>query len=107
MLNLHNTETGEYMETIANEERSRSLLTRLFQELAATSTFDSGQALRFSDRPDHTTNSLYRETRIPVVLLEQRISTSPKLGRRLTVADRLDFGKRLIAQMGHAVLRGP
>jgi hypothetical protein len=107
MLNLHNTETGEYMETHASDERSRSFLRSLFHELAATTTFDPAQALRFSDRPDHTTNSLYRETKIPVALMEQRISSSPKLGRRLTVADRLEFGKRLIAQLGKTVLREP
>jgi hypothetical protein len=107
MLNLHNTETNEYMETQANDERTRGLLSRLFRELATTTTFDPGQALRFSDRPDHTTNSLYGEARIPVALMEQRISSSPKLGRRLTVADRLEFGKRLIGLLGQTVLRGP
>jgi hypothetical protein len=52
-------------------------------------------------------NALYREARVPVLLLEQRIATGKKLGRRPTVEDRRTFGKDLIATMAETVLRSP
>ena len=107
MLNLHNTETAEYIDTQASEAPVRGLMSRFFDNLVSSTTFDPGQPLRFSDRPDHTTNSLYRERKIPVMLMEQRISTSKKLGRRLTAEDRLAFGRQLIAVMGRTVLDRP
>ena len=36
--------------------------------------------------------------------MEQRIGTSRKLGRRLTVEDRLAFGRQLITVMGQTVI---
>ena len=103
MLNLHNTETAEYIDTQAREDVTRALMSRVFDNLVSSTTFDPSQPLRFADRPDHTTNSLYRERKVPVMLMEQRISTSKKLGRRLTAEDRLAFGKQLIAVMGQTV----
>src|SRR5271157_1977259 len=44
--------------------------------------------LAAADQVDHSASSLYRQRGIPVVLMEQRIGTSKKLGRRLTVTDR-------------------
>jgi hypothetical protein len=38
-----------------------------------------------------------------VLLLEQRISTSKKLGRHATTEDRLAFGKQLILEMAESV----
>ena len=55
--------------------------------------------------PDGTTNALYRERKIPVLLMEQRIATGKKLGRRPTVDDRLAFGARLVEVMAETVLR--
>jgi hypothetical protein len=104
MLNLHNTETTEYIETCAADGTCQELMKRFFDALVAGTTFDPAGPLRFVTRPDHTTNSLYNERKLPVMLMEQRISTSPKLGRRLTVADRLDFGRKLIAVMGKVVI---
>jgi hypothetical protein len=104
MLNLHNTETAEYLETQVNDLDLRDLMSRFFAELVATTTFDPSQPLRFTEQPDHTTNSLYRERKIPVLLMEQRIGTSKKLGRRVTVQDRLEFGRQLITTMGKIVI---
>jgi hypothetical protein len=105
LLNLHNTETAEYLETQASDEPARTLMNTFFDNLVTTTTFDPEQKLRFNDQPDHTTNSLYQQRRIPVVLLVQRIGTSKKLSRRLTVQDRLEFGKQLITVMAQTVLR--
>ena len=105
LLNLHNTETAEYLESQASDDRARSMMSRFYADLVGSTTFDPSTPLRFSDRPDHTTNSLYRERKIPVLLMEQRIGTSKKLRRRLTVEDRLEFGGRLIAIMGQTVIR--
>jgi hypothetical protein len=106
MLNLHNTETAEYIDTQAADAATRSLMSRFFDMLVASTTFDPGRPLRFADRPDHTTNSLYRERKIPVMLMEQRISMSKKLGRRPTAEDRMEFGRELIKAMGQTVLAG-
>jgi hypothetical protein len=47
---------------------------------------------------------LWKERKVPVLLMEQRIGTSQKLGRRPTMEDRLDFGKQLITVMAETVL---
>jgi Zinc carboxypeptidase/Cytosolic carboxypeptidase N-terminal domain len=107
MLNLHNEESGEYLETQASDDHARSLMNRFFTALVSSTTFDPSQPLRVSDQPDHTANSLYRERKIPVMLMEQRIGTSKKLGRRLTVEDRLEFGRQLITIMGETVAATP
>jgi Zinc carboxypeptidase/Cytosolic carboxypeptidase N-terminal domain len=103
-LNLHNTETAEYLETQVSDATSRLRVNRLFEQLVASTSFDPGGRARFDDHPDHSANSLYRQHGIPVVLMEQRIGTSKKLGRRLTVTDRLDFGKELIKAVARTVL---
>jgi hypothetical protein len=53
--------------------------------------------------PDHTTNWLYQEKKIPVATMEQRIEPSKKLGRQATAEDRLEFGGQLIRVLGQAV----
>jgi hypothetical protein len=105
LLNLHNTETNEYLETQAGDALSRMRVNRLFEQLVANSSFDPAGRPRFNDQPDHSANSLYRQRGIPVVLMEQRIGMSKKLGRRLTVTDRLDFGKKLITALARGVLQ--
>ena len=105
MLNLHNTETSEYLETQANEEREHALMSRCFEELVASTLFDPSAKLRFAAPNDHTTNSLYRERKIPVMLMEQRITTSRKLNRHLTRRDRLEFGRELLRVMAETVLK--
>jgi len=99
MLNLHNTETAEYIATQADHEPTQKLMQRFFEALVTKTTFDPSQKLRFNDTPANTTNCLWKERRVPVLLMEQRIGTSPKLGRRPTVRDRLDFGRQLITVM--------
>lgn len=105
MLNLHNTETSEYMDTQADDEPPHQLMHRFFDALIAKTTFDPSQKLRVNNTPGNTTNVLWKERKVPVLLMEQRIGTSKKLGRRPTVEDRLAFGKQLITVMAEAVLQ--
>jgi hypothetical protein len=69
----------------------------------ARMTFNPSQKLRINDRPGNTTNALWNERKVPVLLLEQRISTSRKLGAGQSRKDRLAFGK-LITVMAETVL---
>jgi hypothetical protein len=103
LLNMHNTETGEYLDTMVDDPTVFKRMKRLEDLLTAGSSFDPSTKLATKKMPADTTNSLYVEYKIPAMLMEQRIATSKKLGRRPTVADRLDFGKQLISAMGAAV----
>ena len=103
MLNLHNTETAEYIATQADHEPTQKLMQRFFDALVAKTSFDPSQKLRFNDTPANTTNCLWKERCVPVLLMEQRIGTGAKLGRRPTVEDRLAFGRQLITVMAETV----
>ncbi len=105
MLNLHNTETSEYMDTQANDEPTQQTMQRFFAALVAKTSFDPSQKLRVNNNPGNTTNCLWKERKVPVLLMEQRIGTSQKLGRRPTVEDRLAFGKGLITVMAETALQ--
>jgi hypothetical protein len=106
LVNLHNTESAEYLDTQAADGPAHAVLQRLFARLTADSTFDpSARELRVSREPAGTTNFLFRERGIPVTTLEQRIGFGRKLGRRPTVEDRLAFGKQLVVLMAETVLR--
>ncbi len=103
MLNLHNTETAEYIDSQADHEPTQRLMQGFFDALVAGTSFDPSRKLRFNDGPANTTNWLWNERRVPVLLMEQRIGTSSKLGRRPTVQDRLAFCRQLIALMAEGV----
>jgi hypothetical protein len=104
MLNLHNTEMAEYIASQADHEPAQKLMQQFYDALVAGTTFDPSQKLRFNDTPANTTNCLWKERRVPVLLMEQRIGTSSKLGRRPTIQDRLMFGRQLIVVMAETVL---
>jgi hypothetical protein len=103
LLNLHNTETTEYVESEASDEKGRKTLGKLFDLLSEKTTFDPSRPLSIREQFGGTTNSLYGEYGIPAALMEQRISTGKKLGHKPTVEDRLEFGKQLIGVMAEAV----
>jgi len=105
MLNMHNTETSEYVDTQADDDSTRQMMQQFFDGLVAKTTFDPSQKLRVNHNPGNTTNFLWKERKVPVLLMEQRIGTSKKLGRRPTVEDRLAFGKQLITVMAETVLQ--
>jgi hypothetical protein len=106
LVNLHNTETVEYVQTQADDPAVLSRMQLFLDKLMAETSFDPTSAkVRVGDNPRNTTNVLYNERKIPVLLMEQRISAGKKLGREPTVADRILFGKKLIAIMAETVWR--
>ena len=108
MLNMHNTETGEYVATQADDSAVLTKMNFMYDRLLAATSFDPSepQKLRVSDRAGGNTNWLYQEARIPVMLMEQRIGFSTKLNRWPTVQDRLEFGPALLMAMAAGARAG-
>jgi hypothetical protein len=104
MVNLHNTETAEYLDTQADDPAVLKTMQRLYDLLVERSSFDPSRKLVPSKGKIDDTNTLFGQHHVPVMLMEQRIATSKKLARRPTVADRLRFGRELITAMADAVL---
>ncbi|MFM8337310.1 MAG: hypothetical protein ACKODK_17270, partial [Opitutaceae bacterium] len=52
--------------------------------------------------PRNTTNAIWSEARVPMMLLETRVGPVPKLGRYPAVEDRLELGRRLVELMAEA-----
>ena len=105
-LNLHNTEMNEYLDTMVDAEPTQRMMHRFFDRLVAETTFDPSRPKLtvFSGGVSNSTNSIWREARVPMMLMEQRIGPSErKLGRIATTADRLEFGRRLIQIMAEIV----
>jgi hypothetical protein len=102
-LNLHNTETNEYLDTHVDGGPELARLQALFARARQDSIFDPTRpSLTISGASataGGTTNAVWREAGIPMVLLEQRIGPSPRLGRIATSEDRLAFGRDLIQLM--------
>lgn len=103
MVNMHNTETAEYMDTEVSDPQVLKLMRRFDALLAEKTTFDRSNRLTTARLAPDDTNSLWGQQKIPVLLMEQRIATCPKLGHRPTVQDRLAFGRQLVMEMAEAV----
>lgn len=103
MINMHNEESGEHMDTMVDDEAILKTINRLFDDLSAKTTFDPSKKLNVTSG-GNSTNSLWEEKRVPVMLMEQRISPGTKLGHAPTVKDRLNFGRELISVMAETVL---
>jgi hypothetical protein len=106
MVNLHNTETAEYVATMVDDAAVLERMKRFEKVLGEKTSFDPSKPLSVVKAPpagDDDTNSLWAQHRVPVMLMEQRIATSKKLGRRAEVEDRLRFGRELVEAMGEAV----
>jgi len=105
LVNFHNDETNEYMETSVEGGPSLALMQRFFRKLTAETTFDPTRTeVTVTPHPARpTTNVLWPEDHIPVISMEQGIAPTKKLHRRPTAEDRLHFGAQLIAVMGEAV----
>lgn len=103
-LNLHNTETNEYLETMADAEPAQGRMHRFFEQLVARTSFDPSRPklTLHSSGPAGTTNAVWREAGIPMLLMEQRIGPGRKLGRIVTTEERLAFGAQLIALLADA-----
>ena len=106
LVNMHNTETGEFLDTEASDPDALKLMRRFDALLAQKTTFDPSAPLGVRPMAPDDTNSLYGQAKIPVLLMEQRISTSKKVGRHLTTEDRVAFGKQLIQEIAEAVSSG-
>jgi hypothetical protein len=104
MVNMHNEESGEHLDTQVDDAAALEMMKRFFDGLQAKTSFDPSQKLNVKDKPGNTTNVLWKERKVPVLLMEQRIGTSKKLGRRPRVEDRIAFGRELIAVMADTVL---
>lgn len=104
MVNMHNTETAEYLDTEASGPDTLKLMRRFDGLLKEKTTFDPSNHLTTARLAPDDTNSLYGQAKIPVLLMEQRIATCKKLGRRPTVEDRLAFGRQLVVEMAEAVM---
>ncbi|MBI5773342.1 MAG: hypothetical protein HZA89_06325 [Verrucomicrobia bacterium] len=104
MINMHNTEVTEFMDTHADDDASQAMMQRLYTNLAEKTSFDPSRKTGIRKEPGNTTNVLYNERKVPVLLMEQRTGRSKKLGRQPTVADRLQFGRELITVMAETVL---
>jgi hypothetical protein len=101
LINMHNTETAEYLDTAIDDEQALQPFTRVFERLRAETLFDPSRVPVIGPLAATTgsTNALWTEARIPVALMELRIGPSQKLGRQPTAEDRLQFGRELIETM--------
>lgn len=106
-LNLHNTETGEYLETMADDDAVLARMTRFHDLALARSTFDPSRPKlavtpASGGGPRNTTNAIWLEARVPMMLLETRVGPGRKLGRYPAVEDRFELGRRLLELMAEA-----
>ena len=105
-LNMHNTEMNEYIETMVDAEPKLGQLHRFFELMMTKTSFDSSRpklAIFAGTGPGNTTNSIWRQGGVPMMLMEQRIGPGPKLGHIATTEDRLELGRRMIGLMAEAV----
>jgi hypothetical protein len=105
-LNLHNTETSEYL-TGMTRGKGEGVVQKFFQQLVEQTTFDPSRPLTLTPGPlaadPGAGGSMWAERGVPYCLMEQRIGPGKKLGRLPTTEDRLEFGRRLIELMAEAV----
>jgi hypothetical protein len=99
MINLHNTETAEYLATMAADDASRKIVTALSDRLVREASFRPSRGPVLGEPRDGSANVLYQEKGILVLLMEQRVARDPTTGRPPGVEDRLRFGEQLIAIM--------
>jgi hypothetical protein len=99
-LTLHNQEEGEWL---SGSERHPGIARRLFDRLAADSTFSPGAQAGprppGKEKPAKGRYTVYEhleaELGWPAFLLEQGVARSERLGRPATADDRRRFGKEL------------
>ena len=103
LVNLHNTETAEYLQTMADDEASRGVITNLSDRLIREANFRPSRGPLFGAQSDGTANVLHAEKGLLVVLMEQRIANDPRTGRPTTTEDRIGFGVKLIRIMAESV----
>ncbi|HWE39380.1 MAG TPA: M14-type cytosolic carboxypeptidase [Isosphaeraceae bacterium] len=102
MVNLHNTETGEYLQTSAGDAASRVVVARLDRRLTQEAGFHPSYGPVVGAPKDGTANSLNPEAGVLVLLMERRIARDPRTRRPPTPDDRLAFGAQLIRIMAES-----
>jgi hypothetical protein len=105
MVNLHSNENNEYFEHMVDAEPGQAMLARLFSTLREKTQFEPSRPAptMANAAAANSTIVLWPEAKVPVTLLEQRITPSKKLGRIATPEDKLGFGRELISVMAEVV----
>jgi hypothetical protein len=106
-LTMHNTESGEYIEAVDD----RQLFQRVFRLLRDTTSFYPTSPLRIAG-PTTTPGKagrmtviqgLWKDRKVPGMLMEQMIEYNEKLGHLPGIEDRQRFGVELIESLYKAV----
>lgn len=111
LVNLHNTETGEYLQTECTDEGLFAGLAILEQRLVDGPQYEPSRRLAkpnpkaIIQAPGDTTLSLWGTHGVPSALMELRTSTTKKLDRRPVPSDRINFGRELITAMAETASR--
>jgi hypothetical protein len=111
LFSLHNTETAEYLEGPPEKGGAGKyvgLAERFFQLLETETSFASTRKLFYAEvtttagLPGRMTvvQGLYKDFGLATFIMEQRISTQPKYGRKPLIADRVRFGRELAVTIG-------
>lgn len=114
VFSLHNTETSEYLEgppENGGAGKFAPFAEKLFALLEKETSFAPTRKLFYAESsttagmPGRMTvnQGLYKEFGLPGFIMEQRISTQPKYGRKPLIADRLRFGRELAVTIGKAL----
>jgi len=106
-LTMHNDESPEYLEAVDDRELFQSV----FQLLRDTTTFNPTSSLRVTTptttpgKPGRmmVIQGLWKDRRVPGMLMEQMVEYNSRLGRLPTSEDRQRFGAQLIQALYHAV----
>jgi hypothetical protein len=104
MVNMHNTETAEYLQTMADDDASRKLVTTLSDRLIREANFRPSRGPLLGASNDGSAIALHADYGALVVLMEQRISKDPRTGHSQSPEDRLEFGRKLIRIMAETAL---
>ncbi|HEY2018307.1 MAG TPA: M14-type cytosolic carboxypeptidase [Bryobacteraceae bacterium] len=104
-LSLHNTETGEYLET---PRAFHKLGQRIFALLGDTTTFNPTVPLREVEETAArgrmaVDQGLLHDRKLPAMLMEQMIEYNSRLGHCPDVSDRKEFGAGLVRAFSEAV----
>jgi hypothetical protein len=99
MINLHNTETSEFIDTMANDPKSRDLVTLLNERLVSQTSFRPSRPAGLGVARDSSANVMHAEKGLLILLMEQRISRDPKSGKTPTIEGRRQFGAKLVQVM--------
>jgi hypothetical protein len=103
-LNLHNTETGEYLRTMAGPPMALSPLGTLNDRLVREAGFRPSSGPEFAAARDGSALVLFAERGVPVVLMERRTAKDPETGRPPSPEGWTAFGADLARIMGEAAL---